>query len=289
VVAYLEARRAVVVWTDPLCPEEGQTDLLAAFSRAMRAERRSICLIAVGTETARCALELGYSVLKIGEEPWFDLEEWRSPRGNRGKKLRWALNHARKAGVEVDEYRPGSARDAAVEAEVEAVLDSWRSALGRTEADSFLRAAPFEERALKRLFLARRDGQAEAVLSCAELSASRGWYFEDNFRAPGAVNGATELLVFEALNRLRADGFASAGFALAPMRGVREQLDSRARWLGYLLSVAIHGIDRRYGFHAMSRYESRFRPSAWRPRYIAFLPALPRPAAVRAAVRFLSS
>ena len=73
------------------------------------------------------------------------------------------------------------------------------------------------------------------------------------------------------------------------MRGVREQIDSTrevARWVSL---VVIAGIDRRYGFRAIARYEARFAPTEWRPRYVAFRPALPRPAVVRAAVRALAA
>src|SRR5262249_38177824 len=115
------------------------------------------------------------------------------------------------------------------------------------------------------------------------------WYLEDLVRVPGAVNGASELLVGEALRRLAADGAAGAAFALAPMRGVESQLDSRARWLGRVLALTIRGFDRRYGFRAIARYEARFAPTEWRPRYVAFLPALPRPAVVRAAARCLTA
>ena len=56
----------------------------------------------------------------------------------------------------------------------------------------------------------------------------------------------------EALERLRTDGAPGAAFALAPMRGVREQIDPRARWLGWVLATVIRGIDRRYGFRAIA-------------------------------------
>lgn len=285
---YLEARRAAVVWTDPLCSQAQLPELLGAFSQTMRDERRGVCLIAVSEETARAAIDAGFSALKIGEEPRFDLSSWRPPRGDRGKKLRWAVNHARRIGVEIGQYRPSDGWRPDVEAEVRQVLESWRGALKRPEAESFLRATPLEESHLKWIFIARRNGQAEAVLSCAFLPAANEWYFEDLLRAPDAVNGATELLIVEALARLSSDGGFGAGFALAPMRGIGEQLDVRALRLARLLSRAISGIDRRYGFRAISRYEARFRPSEWRPRYIAFLPALPRPAVIRAAVRCLS-
>jgi hypothetical protein len=169
------------------------------------------------------------------------------------------------------------------------VLARWRAALKRPESNSFLRASPFEQAALKRVFLARRAGIAEAALACAYLPALNGWYLEDSFRAPDAANGATELMISVALARLGADGAAGAAFAMAPMRGVDDQLDRRARCIGHIVARAVHRVDHRYGFGAMARYEARFEPSEWQPRYLAFLPALPRPAAIRAALRVLSA
>jgi lysylphosphatidylglycerol synthetase-like protein (DUF2156 family) len=286
VVCYLEAPRAAVVWTDPLCSASDLPALLGAFGRAMRAERRSVCLLVISEQTARMAIEVGFSALKIGEEPWFDLASWHTPRGNRGKKYRWAANHARRMGVEIEEYRPGATRSSEFENEVLDVLERWRSALKKPESNSFLLTSPFERAALKRVFLARRAGRGEAALACAYLPAINGWYLEDSFRAPDAVNGATELLISVALARLQADG---AAFALAPMRGFEDQLDGRARWIGRMVGRAIRRVDHRYGFGAMARYEARFEPSEWHPRYLAFLPALPRPAAIRAALRSLSA
>jgi lysylphosphatidylglycerol synthetase-like protein (DUF2156 family) len=287
-VCYLEGPRAAVAWSDPLCYKNDLAGVVADFAGAMRKERRAICLVAIGEASARAALSAGFSVLKVGEEPWFDLAVWQAPRGDRGKKLRWLLNHARSAGVEVTDHPPAPARDASLTADVEGIVDRWRASLGRPESNSFMRTAPLELPTLKRLLVARRNGTAEAVLACAYLPASGTWYFEDLVRVPEAVNGATELLVSEALGRLRADGASGASFALAPMRGIREQIDPRARWLGWVLSAVIGGLDRRYGFRAIARYEARFAPTEWRPRYVAFKPALPRPAVVRTAVRALA-
>ena len=279
-VCYLESPRAAVAWSDPLCDDDDLPALIETFDAAMREQRRGVCLVAVSERTARAAMAAGFSALKVGEEPWFDLAAWERPRGDRGKKLRWLLNHARQGGVEVSEQAdPG---------EVSAVVDRWRAGLGRPASNSFMKTAPLELPMLKRLFVARRDGSTEAVLACALLPATGAWYFEDLVRVPDACNGATELLVATALERLRADGAPGAAFALAPMRGVREQIDPRARWLGWVLEGVIRGLDRRYAFRAIARYEARFGPSEWRPRYVAFRPALPRPTVVRAAVRVLA-
>jgi phosphatidylglycerol lysyltransferase len=274
-IPYFEAKGALVVWSDPLCREEALPDILARFVREVG---RRVCLVAVNEATTRAALTAGFSALKIGEEPWFDLTAWHPPRGDPGKKYRWAVNNARRFEVEVSDDWQVS--------EVEEVVRRWRAAVRRPEPEGLMRTAPLERVEHKRIFVARRNGAAEAVLACARLPAASGWYLEDLVRVPEAANGATELLVAEALARL---GGRSAAFALAPMRGLDRQLDPRARWLGHLLALTIRGFDRRYGFRAIARYEGRFLPTEWRPRYVAFLPALPRPAVVRAGVRYLTA
>jgi lysylphosphatidylglycerol synthetase-like protein (DUF2156 family) len=186
----------------------------------------------------------------------------------------------------VAHYGPGF-RPPGLEADVEAVLERWRAGLGRPETNSFMRTAPLALPALKQLFVARRNGAAEAVLACSRLPASETWYLEDLVRSPGAVNGATELLIVTALELLQADGVAGASFAMAPMRNPRGQIDPRAQWLGWALERVIRQLDRRYRFRAIARYEERFAPTEWRPRYVAFRPVIPRPAVIRTAVRVL--
>ena len=178
--------------------------------------------------------------------------------GRPGKKLRWLLNHARQAGCEVRHLDPGP-RSPAVEADVESVLARWRESLGRPEADSFMRTAPLALPGLKRMFVAHRDGAAEAVLACAFLPASGMWYFEDLVRAPDAVNGATELLIVTALELLRTQGAPGAAFAMAA--------DARSA-----------GADR--PACPLARLDARRRDPAARPP----LP-LPRDRAVRGALR----
>lgn len=289
VVPWLVAPRAAVAWGEPLCPAGSEAEALIAFAAAMRGEGRGVCAIAVGEETARAVIAAGFSAFKIGEEPRFDLAAWKRPAGNKGKKLRWAINHAHSQGVTVEEYRVAEGRDPQLDADVAEVVAGWRGALRREEPQSFMRTAPLDGAERKRLFIARRDGRAEALLACSRLEAAGAWYLEDVVRVPGSVNGATELLVVEALTRFRTEGYRSASFALAPMRKVDEQLDRKAQVLGGILAVAIRGFDRRYGFRAIARYEERFEPSEWLPRYIVFLPALPRPAVIRAAVRYLAA
>src|SRR5439155_23304236 len=102
-VPYVGARRTAVAWGDPLCAPEDGPALLQEFTGAMRARGLRVCMVAVQEGVASAALRHGHAVLKIGEEPVFELGSWRRPRGDPGKHLRWALNRARRAGVSVEE------------------------------------------------------------------------------------------------------------------------------------------------------------------------------------------
>ena len=285
-VCYLTARGAAIVWSDPLCAPADTEALLRRFSQAMRAARRGICLLAVDEVTANATLACGFSALKVGEEPWFELESWRSPAGNRGKNLRWCVNHARRAGVVVVE---ADRNDPALARELRDLLGKWEAVVGRPVTRSVLRPTPLDELEEKRIFVAHRDRRLEAFAACSPIYARGGWYLEDLFRAPGAVNGASELLVVETLAGLRDAGARSAALGIAPFRGSDEQLDRRARWIGRTLTFAFRYLDRRYGFASLAGYEAKYEPTTWAPRYIAFSPPWPRPRVVRAAVRFLDA
>jgi len=286
-VCYIEVSRTAVVWGDPLCAPERVEGLLAEFTRAMRRRGLRVCLVAVDEDTARIALGGGYAVLKIGEEPVFDLGTWRRPRGDPGKKLRWCLNHARRAGVAVSEYRPAEGRDPALEDELVAARQAWEASLGRRPVRSFLRAAPLAEIRHKRVFLARRAGRLEAVLACSPVYGRDGWYLEDLIRVPGAVNGATELLVVEAMERLGASGASFASLGIAPLRGSEDQLDRRAGWMARALHVGFERFDRQFHFASLSRFKAKFRPTGWEPRYVAFNPPRPSVGLARAVISVL--
>jgi len=262
------------VWADPLAADPA--GFLEQLTRQMRAERRRVCLLLIGPELAKLAHARGYAVLKVGEQPFFDLAGWEPPRGDPGKHLRWCLNRARRADVRVDAYEPGD------EAAVRQALEAWRRGLGRPPAESFLRASPLAFADEKRLFLARRDGRVEALVSCTPVPAAGGWLLEDLIRRPDAPMGATEAVVVHALQSLAGDGAACAWMDLAPLRGAESQIDGRARFILRLTQPAITLFDTRYRFRALSSYLGKFQPTSWTPRYVALNPALPTPSLVRA-------
>jgi phosphatidylglycerol lysyltransferase len=275
-VAFLEHGGIAVVWCDPLADVASAGALLDEATVVLRGRKRRICLLLVGGEVAAHALERGYGVLKVGEQPFFALGEWQPPRGDAGKRLRWCLNKAGRAGIQVRPYEPAD------RARVLGAITAWEQGLGRPPARSFLRASPLTLADEKRLFLALRDGRVEALLACAPVPAANGWFLEDLIRRPDAAMGATEAVVVEALDVLAADGAERAWMDIAPLRGSETQPDGRARIFFRAAAPAISFFDSRYHFRALTTYLEKFQPTGWTARYVALNPPLPTAGLIRA-------
>lgn len=275
VAAWIEAHGVAVVWGDPACAPGDEGRLISELASRLHADRLKGCLLLVEERVARAALDSGFVVVNVGADAVFDLTTWRLPRGDSGKSLRWCLNRARRSGLEVGEYRAVDGRRGDLEHEIAEVQTAWESALATPPADSILSTSPLRHVDDKRIFTARRSGRLEAVLACSPVPAASGWYLEDLVRIPGAAVGASELLVVEALERLAFAGALVASIGVAPSLDHAGQIDRRARVLLAALRPLVAGIDRRYRFRALTTYKEKFRPTEWRPRYVAVRP--PRP------------
>jgi len=275
-VPYLERGGVAVVWGDPLAAPDDTAELLREATSALRKRRRRICLLLAGAETALAALRQGYGVLKIGEQPFFALRSWPPPRGDSGKRLRWCMNKAARAGVHVRRYGPGDETLA-----LDAVA-AWERGLGRAPTGSFLRASPLTLLEEKRLFIASCDGRVEALLACAPVPAENGWFLEDLIRRPDAPMGATEAVMVAALEALAAEGAECAWMDVAPLRGSEAQLDGRTRMLFKAAAPALSFFDSRYHFRALTTYLDKFQPTSWTPRYVALNPVIPTVGLIRA-------
>ena len=282
VVAWIEAHRVAVVWGDPVCAVGDERQLVSELARYARAQRLQACMLLVEEPTARAALDAGFVVVHVGSEAVFDLTTWKLPRGDSGKSLRWCLNRARRAGLEVGEYRASDGRRPELEQEIADVVSAWEASLPTAPAQSILQTSPLLHVEDKRLFTARRNSRLEAVLACSPVPAAGGWYLEDLVRVPDAAVGASELLVVSALERLAFAGARMASLGVAPSLDHAGQIDRRARLLLATLRPLVSWIDRRYRFDALTSYKEKFRPTSWRPRYVAVLPPRPTVRLVRA-------
>ena len=117
-IAYIQSGHTYVVAGDPLCAPEDTLAVLQAFSRHVGYQYR-IALVLVSYWLIPQLKQAGYGVLKVGEDPFFELGTWK-PQGDRAKKVRSAVNLARRLGVTISSYRPAEERHPLLEEELKA-------------------------------------------------------------------------------------------------------------------------------------------------------------------------
>src|SRR5262249_45314096 len=105
IVVYQRRGRTLVASGDPLCAEAALGPVLAAFVAFARGQRCRAAFLGASERLAAVAATRGFGVLKVGEEPFFELASY-APSGDRAKKARSALNQARRRGVTVRPYCP---------------------------------------------------------------------------------------------------------------------------------------------------------------------------------------
>jgi lysylphosphatidylglycerol synthetase-like protein (DUF2156 family) len=255
----------VVAVGDPICDPHDQAQLLSEAR-----ERFGSVVVAGASRTlVPVAHALGFAVIEFGEQIWIDPGRER-PRGRRGHELKRKLNHARSAGLVVQEY-DGRARDARLEATLSAVAKSWLHA--RKGLQIFVAHIDlFYPRALRRWFYATRDGRVVGVQSLVRLDGLGGYLLEHLLTEPDVPAGTAELLVVVALDTLGREGcgFASFGVSTAASLGLVSGLSSSSIRLGRWF---FDQAQRSFHLDSVSRFRRKFGEVVVDPSYLLFSPA----------------
>jgi lysylphosphatidylglycerol synthetase-like protein (DUF2156 family) len=266
-VGYRHALGCAVALGEPVCAERDKPRLANAF-REFCSVRGWYTVYAVANERfTRWAVEQGYAAVGFGEE--LILDPQRDPtRGHAGRELRKKVLKAKRAGIELDEYRPAVAWDAELERGMEQVAADWLRA--RRGPQVYVTPVDlFGERAGKRWFYARAGGRVVGVLSTVRLDARKGYLLDHHLAAPDAPAGTSEMLVVQALEAFRAEGCECATFGPAPAAELSEiwHLGS----LSERLARAIFSTaGRMFHLDARSHYRRKFQPAREEPAYLLF-------------------
>jgi phosphatidylglycerol lysyltransferase len=283
-VAYNEFGKVWLVAGDPLARAAELTRVSGSFLHKANAEGRVVGFIPATEQFAKHNSELGLRAIKIGAAPYFDLTTW-APRGDRAKKARAGVNHARRAGVQV---REAVEVDEKLRRETACLCKSWlttrRSAI---KFEWLFTVDLFQHKEHKRYFTARdATGKLVGFLAASPIPARNGWYLEDVLRSKHAPKGTTDLLVVEVLDALKRSGasLATLGTTLMATEG---GVDSGVH-ISPLLSKVAWSIARCfsifYNFNGVRRFKNKFAPSWWESEYALISPDFTAPPRVFSAV-----
>ena len=266
-VAYNEFGKVWLVPGDPLASEENLTQVSNSFLGKANAEGRVVGFMPATEHFAKHSSELGLRAIKIGSAPYFDLTTW-APRGDRAKKARAGVNHARRAGVRVTEVIDV---DEKLMRETACLCKSWlttrRSAI---KFEWLFTVDLFQHKEQKKYFTARdTNGKLVGFLAASPIPARNGWYLEDVLRSKHAPSGTTDLLVVEVLDSLKRSGaqLATLGTTLMATEGGADPDVHISRVLSKLSWSIARCFAIFYNFNGVRRFKAKFAPSWWESEY----------------------
>jgi phosphatidylglycerol lysyltransferase len=253
---------------DPLTDNENLDEIANQFAEAAREKNRIAAFVPTTARFAQAVANSGFSAVKVGAAPYFDLTVW-APRGDKAKKMRAGVNQARRSGVSVETW---DTFDNSLRKETTDLCLRWLGT--RRAATSFgwlLALDPFLHAERKKYYGARDcSGRLVGLVAASPMPARSCWYLEDVLRQPDAPQGTADLLVFEALNRMASDGVKLATLGTAPLAKEGENVVPTGdhRVVEGALRIAATRLEAFYNFEGLRRFKSKFVPSWWESEYV---------------------
>lgn len=124
VIPYGIVGDTVVVNGDPVCKDEDFPKLLDEFKEFCLKSAHKLFILSITDHFLGEYKRQGFGTVKCGEEARFKLSDYEIS-GKKGAKMRMNINHAKKAGIIVREYKILEKKDRALEAEFNRITDEW--------------------------------------------------------------------------------------------------------------------------------------------------------------------
>lgn len=255
--------RSWIALGDPLGDEDAGAELAWRFRELADRHGGWTVFYEVGTQRLPLYIDLGLSLLKIGEEAIVPLADFTLDGGGR-RGLRRALKDAEKKGVTFEVVSTENVPP--LLPLMREISDSWL--VEKNSREKGFSLGRFDEAYLLRhpVALIYFDGRAVAFANLW-TSETRAQLSVDLMRwASNAPHGMMDYLFLRLMLWGKAEGYATFSLGMAPLSG----LESRA--LAPLWtragSLLFRFGEHFYNFRGLRRYKEKFDP-VWQPRYIA--------------------
>ena len=271
-VMYGVAGRSWIAMGDPVGPLDAGTEAAWRFKLEADAHGARPVFYQVSAERLPLYVDLGLTLLKLGEEAFVPLEAF-SLAGADRRWMRRSLVEAEKAGLTF-EVVPAAAVPALLPT-LRAISDEWLGtkttrekgfSLGRFD-ESYLRHFPMA------LVSAPCAGGREIVAFANLWCGAPGGEISPDLmrRSADAARGVMDYLFIQVLLWGKAEGYSMANLGMAPLAGLSSPTLARAE-LAPLWSRAgafVYGRgEQLYNFQGLRAFKSKFAP-IWEPRYLA--------------------
>ncbi|MDB5722245.1 MAG: hypothetical protein JWP15_2863 [Alphaproteobacteria bacterium] len=255
--------RSWIVIGDPVGPRAAWPELLWAIRARADAAQGRLLLYQIGAELLPLAIEMGFDLLKYGEQARVDLGGF-SLEGGAMRGLRQSSRRAAREGARFEIVPAASVP--AIMAELRRVSDAWLDFKRQSEKGFSL--GRFDPAYLARFDCAvvRWRGR---IIAFANLWATpdKSELSIDLMRHSQVIPyGAMDFLFTELMLWGQGQGYRAFSLGMAPLSGIEARRLSPA-WAKAAAFIFRHGRPF-YGFAGVRAYKEKFEPD-WTPRYVA--------------------
>ncbi|NOK12965.1 bifunctional lysylphosphatidylglycerol flippase/synthetase MprF [Corallococcus exercitus] len=255
--------RAWVSMGDPVGPPDAATELAWRFRELADRHHGWACFYQVGPGALPRYLDLGLTLLKLGEEATVALQDF-SLEGPERRGLRHGVHRMAREGWTFEVEPPEAVPE--LLPRLQAISDAWLAQKHTREKGFSL--GWFSPRYLEQgpVALVRKDGVLTGFANVwapetkEELSVDLMRYL------PGSPHGAMDFLFTSLMLWGRQQGFRRFNLGMAPFSGFEERTLAPV-WNRLGALVFRHG-EHFYNFQGLRQYKEKFRPD-WAPRYLA--------------------
>jgi phosphatidylglycerol lysyltransferase len=268
-VMYGHQGHSLIVMGDPVAK-----DAIAARDLVWRvkelADRQSLrpVFYQVSIDHLPAYLDADFSLSKLGEEAWVDLESF-TTEGGAGRRHRQALARAQRSNLA---FEIVAAQDVEqIIAEMREVSDAWlaaRNGVGNRQEKGFSVGFWSED------YVRRHDvaiiRHEERLVAFANLwrGADKKEVSVDLMRfAPDAPPGVMDQMFIELMLMSRREGYRWFNLGMAPLSGLPEHRLAPV-WTKLVRFVYRRG-DALFNFEGLRAFKQKFKP-VWRPKYLAY-------------------
>ncbi len=263
--------RSWVACSDPVGPKEEAAALVWRFHELCDQHHGWTVFYQVSPAYLPVYLDLGLSLLKLGEEARVALATF-SLDGKDRKPFRYVCNRLEKDSCTFELIPPHAVQP--VLPELKVISDTWLAAKNRREKGFSL---GFFDPAYLQLYPTAVVRQREKIIAFANLwsSADKDELSPDLMRyLPDAPEDAMEYLLIKLMLWGKREGYRWFNLGMAPLSGLEDRALAPL-WNQVGAFVFRHG-ESFYNFQGLRRYKEKFDP-IWEPRYLAIPQGLALP------------
>ena len=274
VIPYGVVGSTIVINGDPICADSDFPVLLAEFKEFCQRSAHNLFFISVTDHFLEEYKKQGFGWVKNGEEARFHLADYEIS-GKKGAKMRMNINHAKKAGIDVYEYKILEKRNAALEVEFNRITDEWLEGKKSSMLKFTMGTLGLDDPMDRRYFYAvDESGSMVAYIVFVPFLGKNGYMADMTRHGKKAPGGVMELIMYEAFQVFKEEGVEYASLGVAPLAGLKEE---NASLMEKLLEFVYEHLNQCYGFKDLYRAKEKYSPTVWEPSYYAYLPKIPSP------------